>query len=436
MTFSATDRTQKTSIDWAARLLAGLCLTNLNEVTYRIFGIGQAFSILMLIPSVFLIAKCGREARSPAFTLLLWLFGSYITLGTLIIDPKNGVESDLRYQLTYAASVLVIWAIAGYVASLRNGPPLYGFFTFCRNALLVSTLSVWATPLLLGIYMHAVEDAAERMGGFFGNSNEAAHASLFTFVICLLRPFGWRWLQTIALFAAGGAVALTFSKAGMTILVVTIAVVLARRISGIALVALPMVAALLILVVQDLNGILQSLMDQHAFELSPNQKNRILQVKQILSGEASDEVTTGRNIVWLVGFERAWSAFPFGSGLGSYHQLVGGLMVDGKWQGAHNVYLMLWGEGGVIPMLFLFAMFATLFAQASRINSRELRFYVLLLSSLVAAYFMSGHDCLGVRYANIVLAIILGTLAASKNVNWQTRHRLAAAHMNRVRPRG
>ncbi|MCO5091035.1 O-antigen ligase [Bosea sp. (in: a-proteobacteria)] len=395
-------------VDRAARILVIVCVLNLNGVFDMMFDIGQAVSLIILATSLVLIATTGRRAWSPPFSLLIAAIASYLILGWLLYDPAASVEPASKYLQSYFNSILIIWALAGYVASLPQGRRLDGFLKFLRNSFLVAAASVWMSPLLYQYYVNLPFSAQQRMGGVFANPNEAAAASCFAVALVLALPLRFRVLQFAAVAMAAGAVIMTFSKGGISMLVILLGWHVVRHARGVGLVAIVLTSLLALVLVQNPRALVETVTDLPLLELDASQKDRILAVADIFGGEIDERTTTGRTVLWDFVIERALHDFPLGSGLGSAHHIVGGILELDVWQGAHNTFLMVWGESGVIPLLLLVsAMVAVVFASLHHAH-RSLGVTCLFVLLVVM---MSGHIALATRYHNVMLAVVLGLSA-------------------------
>ena len=250
------------------------------------------------------------------------------------------------------------------------------------------------------------------MGGFFANPNEAAMASCLAVALVLALPFRARPAQLAAIAIAAGAVVLTLSKTGMSVLVVVIAWHALRRLRSTAFAATVLAGLTALLLVQASGTSFEAIGAPPLIELDAQQKARILAVADILGGRIDEQTTTGRTFLWAVVAERAWSSFPLGGGLGSAHSIVGGILEGDAWQGAHNTVLMIWGESGILPALLLVAgvaaaAFGSLRHARGTIASRCL--FVLLIDM------MATHGALAARYHDVMLAIVLGLLANARH---------------------
>lgn len=131
-------------------------------------------------------------------------------------------------------------------------------------------------------------------------------------------------------------------------------------------------------------------------------------VADILSGRIDNETSTGRTYLWGLVLERAWDHFPHGSGLGSAHNIIGGVMGYSDWLGVHNTLLMFLGEGGALPAAFLLGSVIALTTPILLTSRPRLLAQVLLL---LLVDMMATHTALATRYHNMMLAFLCGMLA-------------------------
>lgn len=399
-------------IDWAAKALVIACVLNLNGVGVMMFGAGQTVSVLMLITASILVLSVGRFAWFAPFTLLVFTIVSYLILGTVFHDPSLTLESPSLYYRPYIGSILIIWGLAGYVASLPPGPRLIGFLQFIRNVLLVAAASVWASPILYQFYINLPFSSLQRMGGFFGNPNEAAFVSCLAVAVTLALPFQNRTVQIALLFMASAAVFLTFSKTGMTAVVVILTWHFLRAAKGLGIFLVLLGSITAIIIIQDFRSLLLYATEIPALDLDLHQKSRVMAVADILSGQIDEKSSTGRTYLWEIAALRGWQTFPVGSGLGSGHFIIGGILEHDVWQGTHNTPLMLWSEAGALPLVFLVLAFliAIYYALCRAYGSIELSCLLILILNM-----STTHSALAARYHNVMLAIVFGLLAGAIN---------------------
>jgi O-antigen ligase len=388
--------------DVSARVLAVASALNLNGVFDMTLGIVQVASIMLLVGSVHLVAKHGRLPWSLPFMLIMSAFVAYLVFGTVVSDPMLA-PPPFGFYRTYVGSMLLIWAIAGYTTWLGHGPRLGAYLEFVRNAFVVAAASIWASPVLYTFYAHLPPSHYERMGGFFENPNEAGVAACVALVLTLALPYRRALYQAIALLLVLVAVVLTLSKAAITAAIFVLAWRLVRQPRrGLVIVAM---AALLVLPWLQDNSLLDGVADR--LELNVNQRERLLGVGQIFGGKIDSHVTTGRTDLWQIGLDRAWKSFPFGSGLGSFHFIRGGIAEGEVWMGIHNTFLMFWGEAGVLPALLLIGGFAAMAIYAVMFARGGIELPMLIV---IFMEMLGTHGALGLRHNNLVLGMTLGLL--------------------------
>lgn len=396
--------------DLFARVLTVACVLNLNGVAVMMFDIGQVVSLLMLATAIVLVVRCGRAVASPAFGLLVATILTYLALGTLFFDPMLSEFEPLKYVLTYGGTILIVWGLGGYVAKLVVRGAALGYMAFLRNTFLLSAASVPVSPILYSYYVNLPPSAASRLGGFFGNPNEAAMAAAIALALTLAVPFRRAALQVAACALATGAVLLTFSKAGMSCAVLIWAWYLSLILKRSLVIFIPAVAAMLFWVVMDLESVVQAIVSSPLLELDSSQQGRLLQLADILKGRIDDRTSTGRTLMWSMVLERSWENFPVGAGIGSAHHIIGGVLEGDVWLGVHNTFLMLLGEAGPLPLLLFLAAIWRLAYSLVRYKVMQAAQFLMVVQILDM---MATHGYLGVRFQNIVLALLLGLTATA-----------------------
>jgi hypothetical protein len=386
-----------------------ICALNLNGVFSMALGIEQAASLLMLAACLLLIWRRGRTAGHISFLLFVSSIGSYLLLGGLSTGPTATPYPPEKYYGTYGATIVLTWAIVGYITSL-NSSAKKSFLTFTRNAFFVAAGSVWFSPILYQLYVNLPFSSAQRAGGFFANPNEAAMASVFALVLALALPFRRPIVQVAMLVMATGSVFLTLSKTGMSLVVLLFVWHLVRNLKGPAIAVAVIGAAALIAAIQDPRVVLTLIAEQQYVEFDSYQQGRILAVADILGGQINETTTTRRTILWSMATERAAQQSLLGGGLGAAHYMVGGLFENGEWMGAHNTVLMLWNEGGPVPALLFLAAIAAAVAACIR---HRLWAVELTCLGVLAADLMGTHSALATRYENLMLAVVLGLISAA-----------------------
>jgi O-antigen ligase len=146
-------------------------------------------------------------------------------------------------------------------------------------------------------------------------------------------------------------------------------------------------------------------------ELTDSQIRRTEQALSMLTGQVTDETTTGRTVLWAKGLSiAAGNYFVFGEGLGSFHHFKGFVVENGVEQGTHNTYLMLLGEAGLpVALLFIAANVVLL-----RALWRERLHYLFMYFVILQIDFLSAHNVLGLRFHDLMIGYTLGVLAYTR----------------------
>jgi len=217
------------------------------------------------------------------------------------------------------------------------------------------------------------------------------------------------------------ALIMTFSKTGMLVLLVLTGLFILTRRSFATLVfsALGIVAAF---------SVLWFVFDNDLLNLSIEQRERLSDVLNLAGGEFNTRSTTGRNVLIELGFDKISGNFPWGAGLGEFHAMEGGLRKNAggielsEWLGIHNTYLMILGEGGLVPLVMLVTFLVSLLTRGMHAPHRTIvfGFTIVLMADMLV-----GHHVLLLRFANVVIAVILALLALSP------RHRPIRSRMVR-----
>jgi hypothetical protein len=396
--------------DTAAGALVAICILNLNGVAILAANVPQLFSYPMLGACLYLSLRHFRNCISTPYLLLFAAFLSYLLLGWAYYDPDTSLVSPLRHTNAYVNSVLIITAIVGYSASL-NSERRSRFNRLVRNIAVLSALATLTSPLLYQIYSNLPPSYFQRMGGLFGNPNEAGIVGVLAVALVQAFPFRHKLLQYMLIAALSMCVVVTLSKAAMASLALVLALTAFWPAKLYLKIIIVIVSAIAVVLIQDLDSLILMAVGALDVDLSQQQLDRVLAVTDILGGQLDSGTTTNRTDIWLLLFEDSWARFPAGAGLGSAHFYIGGYLEGDVWQGAHNTYLMLVAEAGPLPLALLLAALALIAARLlAHATARPLVLAILLV---LAIEMFSSHDALMSRYSNAALGFVLGLVTAS-----------------------
>jgi O-antigen ligase len=384
------------------RDLAGITLLlfgglNLNGTVLLLFGTQAFLSPLVLCFVLVLWLRYAHPSaiKAEPFVSFVVFLASYLAFATLF--AATNPHFDTYFIKFYSATLLFVSGVYVWLTGCTNAE-LSNVFRMFKSILLVSCIFVPLSPYLSIYFAYSLP--LERSSGLFANPNEAAVAALFCIVLIVAYPARNRLLTFTQAMIALLALLLTFSRTGfMTLVALGLLFVIGRRSLGLFFIATLALA---------LGWIgLGFVFESDAFHLSYDQRERLADTLNVLSGEISAQTTTGRTLLWELGLRQIGQQLPWGSGIGEFHALVGGLRERpdlNKWLGVHNSYLMVLGEAGVVPFLLLIGFLIRLFLLGSRAPERvvAIGFGVILVLDM-----MSSHNTLSIRLSNVALAFVM-----------------------------
>lgn len=406
-----------------------ICLLNLNDFARLLFGVERVFSGLLLLCCIVSLTGLLRvrpfEALGMPGVLILAALASYVGIG-LAMDVVNGSDprwEAVSYLVRHLSSMLLILATA---VGTRIVWDRMGGERLLKTILLVMAVTctlVVASPWLFEIYVVRPFDLGGRLYGSFSNPNEVAVVAGFAAALALafLRTGRTPWLAAGGLALALAALALTFSRTMWLALPVVVAHALLasrprerRRLAGglvlAAVLAAPPAVGLGAEALRDPYGLM-----------------RIEQLLQVFRASSLGEVQLGgREIFWRLAAEKVVEAPLAGHGLGRLRRLEGTWFnAEGKYFGAHNEYLVLWGEAGIVPLVLFVLFLGTLLRRGlGRERALPLLGAVGGWGAILAISGVTAHGVLVQRACCFIVGVSCAAVAASMR---QVAARQAAA---------
>lgn len=332
----------------------------------------------------------------------------YVVFGLLSNSQTRVDVTAISYVQRYIASILVILSIyQGVLARAKTG----GFNELgemIRNTLGVSCVITLMTPYLSNHYSDQVLIVAGRFSGIFENPNEAGMIAGYLLIFAFWFPTRRATFQTLLILLSATTVSLTFSKAAMLCWIIIALIFIfvpapgslkgrARTYQRYTLFALLVGLGTVLIYQSIIIGI-----------TTPEQYERISELKDLLILEINEDTTTNRSVLLSIGLEKLKLYFPFGAGFGTFHSLEGGLMGRQGWLGVHNTFVMVIGESGLFPgMLLVLAFLVSLTKTFTHPHFTHL-FPILVL---LVGDFMTTHNGLEMRYTNFFLGFYFAVLA-------------------------
>ncbi len=388
-----------------AKTLIVIALMNLNGLAYMMFGVTQVFSLALLICSVALFALYKRLILNRELSLFLLLTLGYVFFGILYIPVFNDSQATLGELPTLAGTILLTLSIVLHIQHFENLEEQKAFFHFARNVSIISATAVLFSPLLYEIYTNPPPSADYRNAGVFANPNEAGLISALAVSLILLFPFRNFIAQYSAIGLTSLATITTFSRAAIAVLVIILFLSAWKTRIWLRVFLAPTALILLIFMFSNVTLVVDWLSTQTLIDLDPQQRTRLVSILRVLDGQIDTETSGGRSELFAFAVEKAMSVFPFGTGLNTFQAMEGGLRSSaGGWLGAHNSFLMVWGEAGFFMLLVLVALFATVLINVAR---RGLGVEGLFFPLIFLGAAMFSHEIFSLRFINVVMVFML-----------------------------
>ena len=386
-----------------------LCLLNLNDLTRMWIGAERAFSIPILIACFVALAGLlrhgPREALGVPGVLILATLLSYASIGMAAsIANDTGLQTRASWYFTrHAKSILVI------VAAAVGGRVLWrqiGGDRVLRGVLIILTASctlMAASPWLGDLFRNPTPEGAYRYGGAFSDPNHAAIVACLTVAaaLALARRGHSRVFPYAALVVATLALVGTLSRTALVVLpFALLGVWLANRraprkriAGGIAIIGLVLAAVWT---------------NRNTTWITDRQRGRWYSLFDLVEGGRVEELPLeGRASLWRLAWEAGLESPLLGNGLGSAHHLERGwINSEGILMGAHNQYLILFGEAGVLPALFFVSFLVVTVAAGFRKRAASAALVAVSGWTLVLALFsLTLHGLLTLHACTFIIGL-------------------------------
>ena len=343
--------------------IAVLCLVNVNHFLNMTIGTGWPATLALAICCAFLCLTVRfpwwRTLGSPGVLLLAALI-FYLFIG-LCVAPATRViwfGTDPTFPLRIGLAVLTVLATARGAFVILHQVGVERLLKGMLAVVSVTCLLILATPLLLD-YVYTMPRhltvlkwiTQDRFIGTFADPNMAGVVCSYAVVVALsLLGSGQRpWYPGLVLILGTAAGILTFSRA--TILTLAIVFVLFFRLPSRK--SRPQQSSVVKWMIASVTSVIALLATN--LEHLPL---KITQIKRLMWFTNIDQFSKTRFELWSLALSEIATAPFFGSGLMRFHYLKDAPLCSSLYPcGAHNSYLMLWGEAGIIPLLlFLLAI--------------------------------------------------------------------------------
>lgn len=402
-------------------LLSAIVLLNLNNATHLFTGSPSVFKPLLALCSLLLIllgllkVSLNRALGVPG-ALVIATLGSYlIVASTVSLTTSFGPGWNAwEHFEDYASSIILILAAAlgGYSVMRITGSET--LLKIVLVFLTVDCIAILATPVLSEYYVFPGLSSYRFLGNF-KNPNDAGLIGCLTAVLALsfFQVRRHRWFTYLALTLAVGATLGTFSRAAFLILIFILTVFFFFNHRGRAIVvkwlsvAIP--TGVIFLMIVDL--------DPYLLE---QRWQRLSEIATLLPGyQVSDSSLSERQELLVLALgETAKSPF-FGNGLGTIHSLENApYSSQGIPQGAHNQYLILTGEAGIIPLVLFLLFLGSLLRLRLKAERSVVRDAVVGWAIVIGLGCMVSHNILAMRIVDFLIGLSCAIVATC----WRVPH--------------
>ena len=377
--------------------LGVLTLVNLNHAFNMTVGtgwpitLGVAFcgALLCLLVRIPLRRNLGLPGFLIVATLVSYLF---IGLSGALVSDVEWRLVDVTIPFRIGLAVLVVVATAfGASSELRR----IGIEYMLKRILIILTLPcifILATPLLFD-YVYTMpshlsdvqEIARNRFIGTYSDPTLGGGGACYTAALALvfLKGDRYRGLAALVLILSSMAVIVTFSRtalftlAGLLLFFSLLSVSSFRPGQG--------GMFILLMIVLVVSGCVLFLFTAEYFFVDETTAAfaRLAWIRTF--GAAHQDLLDIRMALASLGWSQIIESPLFGHGLWQFHHLEGAPRCRrGVLCGAHNSYLMLWGEAGILPFL-LFVFFTGLLLWKSLMMPRSLATNAIIALTFVFA---------------------------------------------------
>lgn len=395
--------------DYLALCLLAITLVNLNgvvtvltqtpETMTRHTSSFSVFFVFALPISLYLIGRYARISNMGDIFGLFLLFVALYLFGSIV---PSLVVGDLQAAHLTPARI--------YISSAILTSAFYFWAATLSDTALVNVLRISKFLLLIACFSTIFSDQfnfynsqanVERLGGFNINSNSAAFVALYSLVLVAAYPARSR-LGTLAEGSiAVTALVLTFSRTGLLTFLLLCLLFIFNRPSTKAVV-------LFLIGVTLFTWALWSVFEHDLFGLSWHQRQRLADVLDLVTGQATERTVGPRALLFDTGLHKIAEAFPWGAGINKMHAMeytMRSPKFGSQWLGVHNTYLMILGEAGLLAFVAFLAFWArTIWKLAnSAFRTFAMGATVVMLSSMMTTHAVLGNKTLAALLAFVMV---------------------------------
>jgi O-antigen ligase len=414
------------SIHSFAIAIATISLLNLPTFLSATKGSGSLMSYIMLGFSVILFFYLFFKKRydvNNLLTLLILSILSYLVVGLTtkfiweeseLTSRGSGPVEDWTYIVRLMLqSLFVMLASYKYTLFCHSREQMNKYLNILIVIALVGSLITIFSPFLgfyqSGFFIDSTVNSGglTRPAGLYMNPNPAgfhAVSTLLLVISLLFRTKTSRILVFLLIIISLISAFITLSKGAI---LMSLIVIFSYMFFGIAfyrkLLSTSRKSFLIIgsLIIFSFIQFITFLIAQFS-QLGEFEQIRLKQIVDLLGGKVNAETTTTRTDLASIGLEWISESPILGWGFGAFHYFREGSA------GVHNMFLMLIGESGFVPLLLYISFFLFGIYKSIRLKNMEYRF-ICLTFFLFTLFFANGNHNL---FDNYEIGFLFGFICA------------------------
>ena len=409
--------------------LANLVLVVLNAIMFLAFWKGVS-AIIPVMASFLLIGLILQFINKPIPNISFQLWTIFFFTFILISYPVTLYYKETHYSFdilfsvrSYFYNFIITWACYKYTLFCIEENKLNWFLNWVNTFLIIGTfITIFAIPLGLYTLKYAETPrflSISRMSGIYLDPNFAGFAANVTTIFSLASlfiPKSPKLLGILGVLIGFGGVIASFSKAGILLLILLVATTFfiyalmyrrvekgTRRVTNVFLLF-------------TLYGLFQFIIYIGlSFDSLPKeQRERIMQIENIITGKADKSDTSNRANLVELGLSKIYERPILGTGYLSFTYLLDAGSKTGDNVGVHNTFLRIWGEGGILPFILFIGFWLYLFWQAAQLDALWQRLLVVSLASAFVVYGATIHTFLEDNFIGAFIGIVIGLCVETK----------------------
>jgi len=385
----------------------------------------------LISPIMFLVTILGllsmlifqKNKLGKVFVLFLGFISVYLFFGSLSVFDLSLTFGDYITEVTkYAKSMLILILFYFFFKNSDKNSGLENQILFIAILLTITNATIffmdyYELSVRLTFDDKIIKDKWARASGVWGNANTAA-------AYCILNIILWMYISlkqniiivkrlliySIILFLVY-SIYLTLSNTAFIIVIPIIFIYINVFTDAISFKTKAKIIGVGIVGVILFSFMFSSSIYKQYENLTPKKKEKIENILTFFKLGDNKEVSfSDRDITLKKGFEKIKNKPIRGNGLGSFKKNLH------RYDGIHNLYIQILGEGGLFPFLFFLFFLCYLLNQVLLTKRKETRFFLFSFFLFIALYGLTTHGVFLVKGYGVFLSLFFVLLEKQKKI--------------------